>query len=139
MNFQLITLNNQPFYLVPPHMLAKTIGKKTKKTLADMPIDTDALLPAEKAAIVAAQKDMADTLTYPHAVMQDICAGVHPIQAFRKFKKISQKKLAEAAGFNALYISHLETRQRPVSRTAMQKIAKVLGIKAALLIEDDND
>jgi DNA-binding Xre family transcriptional regulator len=139
MNFQLITLNNQPFYLVPPHMLAKTIGQKTKKKLTDMPIDTEALLVSEKMAIAAAQKDASSTLTYPHAVMQAICAGVHPIQAFRKFKKMSQKKLAEATGFNALYISHLETRQRPVSRTAMQKIAKALGVKPALLIEENND
>jgi transcriptional regulator with XRE-family HTH domain len=52
-------------------------------------------------------------------------------------KGLTQEALADAAGVNRPYVSHLEQQKYAVSLRKLEVIAKALGVKASVLIDED--
>jgi len=64
------------------------------------------------------------------------------LQAARKRKGLSKRRLASLAGFDASYITHLESGRKKPSLDAIEAIAGVLGVPVYLLMlwsADDAD
>lgn len=56
------------------------------------------------------------------------------IRKARLRARLSQRKLADAAGFDASYIAHLEAGQRVPSLDALERLASALGMPMSLLL-----
>lgn len=63
--------------------------------------------------------------------------GPNYLQAWRKFRRISQEELAEAIGTTKAVISLLEAGQRPLSAKWLRKIAPVLDTTPGFLLDHD--
>ncbi len=71
---------------------------------------------------------------FPAAVLDRLLAGESPVRVYRKYRGMTQKQLAEAAGINAVYLSQIETGKRSGSLKTLAAIAKALGVEAGDLI-----
>jgi transcriptional regulator with XRE-family HTH domain len=60
------------------------------------------------------------------------------LREFRERRRMTQGRLAQAAGYDATYVSRLESGQREPSREAVERLADVLclsaGERSALLV-----
>jgi DNA-binding Xre family transcriptional regulator len=55
-------------------------------------------------------------------------AGEHPIRVWRAQRKLSLSALADRAAVARAYLSEIETGKKPGSVSALQKIARALGV-----------
>lgn len=58
------------------------------------------------------------------------------IRAIRQEKKITQEKLAEAAGVGVTHISHIESGASEPSTTNLVKVARLYGVDPAELLRE---
>ena len=63
-----------------------------------------------------------------------LLAGEHPIRVYRDHRRLTQKKLAEAAGINPVYLSQIETGRRTGSARTLASIAGALDVEVDDLI-----
>lgn len=63
--------------------------------------------------------------------------GPNYLQAWRKFRRMTQEELAEKVGTTKAVISLLESGQRPLSAKWLRKIAPVLSTTAGHLLDHD--
>jgi transcriptional regulator with XRE-family HTH domain len=54
----------------------------------------------------------------------------------RKAKRMTQEKLAEAAGLSRNYVNDVERGRRNVTLTTVERLARALGVKMAELMPD---
>ena len=109
---------------------------------------TYAVVPiAEYRALVAAAEDRADAATvdagraylaaggetFPAALVDLIMDGAAPVRAYREYRKLTQRQLAEKAGVRQATVSELEGGQLGTVAT-MRRIAKALQVDLDLLL-----
>jgi DNA-binding XRE family transcriptional regulator len=71
----------------------------------------------------------------PGEVLFAILDGKSPIRAWREYRGMSQKALAEAAGITVSYMSQLESGTRTGSAEVLSTIAELLNISLDDLIQ----
>jgi DNA-binding XRE family transcriptional regulator len=71
----------------------------------------------------------------PGEVLFAILDGTTPIRAWREYRGMSQKALAEAAGITSSYLSQLESGTRTGSAEVLSTIAELLNISLDDLIQ----
>jgi len=64
----------------------------------------------------------------PLKVFHSISDGDHPIRAWRKYRGMTQKQVAEAIGVTKVYVSQIECGVRSGQMSIIAKIADVLGV-----------
>ncbi len=74
----------------------------------------------------------------PHKVAVAIANGHSPITAFRAYKGISLRQLANRAGISAGYLSEIERGSKTGSVSALARIANELEITIDSLMVDDS-
>jgi len=72
--------------------------------------------------------------TIPSEVTFAILQGVNPIRAWREYKQIKVKELANRAGITPSYLSQIETGKRNPTIDTLKAIAQALGIDVEMLI-----
>lgn len=70
----------------------------------------------------------------PSEVTFAILEGVHPVRAWRKYKQVKVKELANRAGITSSYLSQIETGKRNPTIETLKSIAEALGIEVEMLI-----
>lgn len=63
--------------------------------------------------------------------------GPNYLQAWRKFRRMSQEELADAVGTTKAVVSLLESGQRPLSAKWLRKFAPVLKTSVGYLLDHD--
>ena len=64
----------------------------------------------------------------PAELVHRVLDGENPIKAYREYRRLTQKDLAEKVGLNPVYISQIETGKRVGSTRTLGKIAKALEV-----------
>ena len=62
----------------------------------------------------------------PHPVALAIIRGDSPLSAFRRYRGLTLRQLAEATGVTASYISEIERGIKPGSMSALARLANAL-------------
>lgn len=65
----------------------------------------------------------------PADVIRDIAEGIHPVRAWRNFKKLKAVELASQSGISPAYLSEIETGKKDGTFKTMAAIAICLGVK----------
>ena len=107
----LIHIDGKPFVLVPVH---------------------------EYRRLMAASGDgFTEKSDLPQELLDLIAAGQwHPVKLVRKFRGMTQKDLAEAAGISRPYLTEIETRRKSGSIAALKTLALTLRVPVGLLLQD---
>ena len=66
--------------------------------------------------------------SFPAEVVDRLLAGDSPIKVYREHRGLTQRKLAERAGINPVYLSQLETGRRRGGLATLRRIADALGV-----------
>jgi DNA-binding XRE family transcriptional regulator len=114
-------------------------------TRADWEALIEALEDAEDNAAVAAAR-AEDALwasavpegretAFPHEVVSAEIDGAHPLKAWRKYRGLTQKALADRAAVNRDLIAQIETRKRQGSVETMGRLAAAVGVPIDALVE----
>ena len=72
----------------------------------------------------------------PHQVALDIIRGARPLSAFRSYRGLTLRQLAEASGVTASYISEIERGLKPGSAAALARLAAALDTRIDVLAMD---
>ena len=64
----------------------------------------------------------------PAELVHRVLDGENPIKAYREYRGLTQKDLAEKVGLNPVYISQIETGKRVGSTRTLGKIAEALEV-----------
>lgn len=83
--------------------------------------------------LVAAMEAEDDT-SLPHAVAVPIMNGVHPVRAWREYRGLSLRALAEKAGLSASYVSEIETGAKTGTVETYKALAEALETPIEALI-----
>lgn len=71
----------------------------------------------------------------PDDILDQIALGqTHPVKIIRKFRGLTQMDLAHAAGLSRPYLTEIETGKKTGSITALQALARVLGVSLDALV-----
>ena len=70
----------------------------------------------------------------PGEVTFAILQGVNPVRAWREYKQIKVKELANRAGITPSYLSQIETGKRNPTIDTLKKLAKALALDVEMLI-----
>ena len=89
-------------------------------------VDNDTMMTDEELYDVA---KAAGGESFPAAVVDRLLAGESPIRVYRDHRGLTQKKLADAAGINPVYLSQIETGKRTGSAKTLVSIARALGVE----------
>lgn len=88
-----------------------------------------------EAALALAEAAPSDDGTrIPLAVVKAELAGTHPVAAWRAYRNLTARALADAAGVNAAYLSEIETGKKPGSLDAYRRLGDALGVPVDILI-----
>jgi len=79
-----------------------------------------------------------DGFRVPAAVLDAELAGDHPVRAWRAYRRMTQKTLADITQLSVPYISQIENRQRTGTTDVMLKIATALDVPLDMLLESEN-
>ena len=71
---------------------------------------------------------------FPAGIVDRPLAGESPVGVYRKYRGLTQKQLAEAAGIDTVTLSQIETGKGSGSVGTLAAIAKALGVEAGDLI-----
>lgn len=66
--------------------------------------------------------------TVPHEVVSAMIDGVSPVKAWRKYKKLTQKEVANAMGTSQPNYRVLEQPDAKLRKSSIEKLATALGI-----------
>ena len=69
---------------------------------------------------------------FPAEIVDRLLAGERPVGVYRKYRGLTRKQLAEAAGIDAVTLSQIETGKRSGSLRTLAAIAKALGVEAGI-------
>ena len=69
----------------------------------------------------------------PHPVALAIIRGDSPLSAFRNYRGLTLRQLAESSGVTASYISEIERGIKPGSMSALARLANALDIRIDVL------
>ena len=66
---------------------------------------------------------------FPAKIVDRLLAGENPVAVYRKYRGLTRKQLAEAAGIDAAKLSQIETGKRSGSPQTLAAIAKALDVE----------
>ena len=72
----------------------------------------------------------------PHTVALAIMRGASPLSAFRNYRRVTLRDLAQSTGMAASYISEIERGLKPGSATALARLANALDTRLDVLAMD---
>lgn len=123
MNVQVIEKNGQPEWAVIPYREYQKLQEayRDAEDIQDIEDNLKAIQTGKEIAI-------------PGEVTFAILEGVSPIRAWRKYKKIKMKELAEMVGISAAYLSQIENKKRNPTIETLKAIAGVLDLDIEILI-----
>lgn len=113
-----------------------------------MPDDTVTVPRSEFAALQERVEDLEATLAMmqawqsddgariPHDVVKAELAGDHAITAWRKYRGLTARQLAERAGISPAYLSEIVSEKKAGSVAVIRRIARVLGTSVDALTAD---
>lgn len=79
---------------------------------------------------------MAYQSTIPHAVVgANVIEGKSMVRAWREYKKLTQKQMAETLGITQAAYSQIEKPESKLRHATLEKIAPAMGIMVEQLIE----
>lgn len=116
MNVQVIEKNGRPEWAVVPYETYQRLIEDAEM-LQDIRDYDEA-----KKAIENGEELIPAELTYA------ILDGENPVKVWRKYRHLTQQKLAEAAGISAHCLSQIESDKSKGSTEVLAAIAKVLGL-----------
>jgi hypothetical protein len=119
--------------------LARTAAKLRDSGEADhvaLPVDGAAAMAGilEDIADAGLYRTRAGEPTIPHEVVEAIHRGVHPVRAWRIYRGLTLRQLAEAGRMPTGYLSEIETGKKPGSVAAYRSLARALGTVIDMLI-----
>jgi len=123
MSAQVIEKNGQPEWAVIPYPEYQKLQEayQDTKDIQDIENNLKAIQTGEEIAI-------------PGEVTFAILEGINPIRAWRKYKKIKMKELAEKVGISSAYLSQIENKKRNPTIETLKAIAKFLEVDIEMLI-----
>ena len=123
MNVQIIEKNGQPEWAVIPYNEYRKLREATEDTedIRDIEENLKAIREKRETAI-------------PSEITFAIIDGIHPVRAWREYKKIKMNHLAKQAGISPAYLSQIETEKRNPSVNILKDIAKALKVEIEMLI-----
>jgi DNA-binding XRE family transcriptional regulator len=74
--------------------------------------------------------------TVPSELVYALIEGENPVRAWREYRRLTQKQLAEAAGISIPFLSQIEAGKRKASTKIMVKLAKVLQVMVDDLVTE---
>lgn len=89
----------------------------------------------EDAMLIAAGNAARNDERFPAEVADRLIAGEVPLKVFREWRGLSQGNLGKEADVPAQYISQIERGARGMGRKTAEKIAPVLGVSVAALLD----
>ena len=107
--------------------------------------DTVTLTRAEYDALVSHNAELEERVAaleaddgsrVPHEVAVAIMRADSPLSAFRSYRRLTLRQLAEATGVTASYISEIEHGLKPGSTTALARLATALDTRLDVLAMD---
>jgi len=75
--------------------------------------------------------------TVPVEVVRELLEDKHPLSVWRRFRRLSQKRLADAAGVGTSYISQIESGRKAGSVQVLRRIADCLDVDIDDLVAQD--
>ena len=73
-------------------------------------------------------EDVDGSERFPLDLVETIASGIHPIKAFREYRKLSQVALAKQAAISRQYLSQIENHERTGTTKVLKAIAQVLNV-----------
>lgn len=111
--------------------------------------DTVTLSRAEYDALLERIEDLQAALALDKAKREDdgawtpgevvdavVLEGLHPVAAWRRYRGMTVRKLAEASGVSAAYVSEIEGGRKPGSVAAYRALGKALDAPLDALVPD---
>ncbi len=89
-------------------------------------LTTPQILPSDEALYDEARADGGEL--FPAEVVDRLLSGESPIRVYRTYRGMTQKRLAEAAGIDPVYLSQIETGKRTGSLRTLAAIARILDV-----------
>lgn len=77
-----------------------------------------------------------EDIALPEVIWDRLEARENPVRVLRKFRSMTQKELAEAAGISQSYLSEIERGAREGTLSTIKAIAKALAVPLTVLTED---
>jgi DNA-binding XRE family transcriptional regulator len=71
----------------------------------------------------------------PSEVVYAILDGGNPVKAWREYRGLTQRQLAETVGISTPYLSQLETGKRKGATEVLSAIAEALGLSLDDIVE----
>ena len=117
------------------------IERDGKREYAIVPIDVfERLMEAaenmDDIALYDAAKAADDGIRIPAEVAHPILDGVHPIKAWREYRKVTQQALADQAGISKPFLSQIEGGKRVGSIKVLSALSWALDVPVDLLMDD---
>ena len=117
------------------------IERDGKREYAIVPIDVferlmEAAEDRDDIALYDAAKAADDGIRIPAEVAHPILDGVHPIKAWREYRKLTQQSLADQVGISKPFLSQIEGGKRVGSIKVLSALAKALDVPVDLLMDD---
>lgn len=99
--------------------------------------DEDAEDRASERLIDEAQERIArgEDIALPLETWERIEAGMHPIEAIRRFRGLTQTQLARKAGITQGFLSEIENRKKTGDVSVLKRIAAALGAPLDVIAE----
>jgi ribosome-binding protein aMBF1 (putative translation factor) len=92
---------------------------------------------AELAARLEAKRGSPVETTIPIEVVKAELDGVHPIEAWRKYRGWTQPDLSVKSDVPLQFIEQLEADRQEAGTACLSRIARALGVPMEALIDDD--
>ena len=123
MSVQIIEKNGQPEWAVIPYHEYQKLQEayQDAEDIKDIEDNLNAIQTGKEIAI-------------PGEITFAVLEGISPIRAWRKYKKIKMKELAEKVGISAAYLSQIENKKRNPAIKTLKAIAEVLELDIEILI-----
>jgi hypothetical protein len=74
-------------------------------------------------------------VTFPAKVALDMAEGRSLVRAWRDYRGLTLAALASAADMEASHIAMLEMSMRPLTRTALTRLARALDVPLGALVD----
>ena len=98
-----------------------------------------AILPYEDFLQLMEQAESGEEETVPSELAYTLIEGKNPIKAWREYRHLSQKQLADSAGISIPFLSQIESGKRKASISIMVRLAKALQVRVDDLVTEIED
>lgn len=117
------------------------IERDGKREYAIVPIDifermAEAVEDMDDVTLYEAAKAADDGTRIPGEVVHAELEGVHPIKAWREYRKMTQQALADQVGISKPFLSQIEGGKRVGPIKVLSALAKALDVPMDLLMDD---